>query len=242
MSADEKSRTYIQVAREEQQQYTTSLLRENEKLRGQVVTLESDYRRLENVHGSTSEELDRLRVQLDGAEQENRRYAEEHHQIETHNSNLANLYVASYQLHSSVDRQAVLRTIQEIVINLIGSEEVAIFERGASNEFNLVSAFGVEGSKLMKFRLGDGPIGSALAAGETFVNSHARGGENQLTACVPLKINDTIVGGILIFSLLEHKRELAPVDHEMLELLAVHASTSLYCATLHGQVNAAVEA
>jgi len=242
MSADEKSRNYIHVAREEQAKYMNALLQQNEKLRGQVATLESDYRRLENLQTSTAEELDGLRVKLDGVEQENRRYMEEHHQIETHNSNLANLYVASYQLHSSVDRDAVLQTIQEIVINLIGSEEVAIFERGASNDFNLVSAFGIESSKLLKFRLGDGPIGRTLAAGETFVNSHARGGENQLTACVPLKINDTIVGGILIFSLLEHKRELAPVDHELLELLAVHASTSLYCATLHGQVNVAVGA
>jgi len=242
MSAEEKSRNYIHVAREEQQKYMNALLQQNEKLRGQVATLESDYRRLESLQTSTSEELGRLRVQLDGAEQENRRYAEEHHQIETHNSNLANLYVASYQLHSSVDREAVLQTIQEIVINLIGSEEVAIFERGASNDFHLVSAFGVEGSRLLKFSLGDGPIGRTLAAGETFVNFYARGGENQLTACVPLKINGAIVGGILIFSLLEHKRELAPVDHELLELLAVHASTALYCATLHGQVNAAVEA
>src|SRR6185295_92658 len=108
VSRDEKNRSYIQVARDEQQQYTSSLLRENEKLRAQVATLESDYRRLESMHGTAAQELDLLR--LDGVVEENRRYAEEHHQIETHNSNLANLYVASYQLHSSVDRDAVLRT------------------------------------------------------------------------------------------------------------------------------------
>ena len=226
MSGDNNKRTYIQVAREEQAQYTNALLRQNEKLRTELVT--------------TAAELERLRSKLDEAEHENRRYAEEHYQIETHNGNLANLYVASYQLHSSVDRETVLRTIQEIVINLIGSEEVAIYERSKTDEFTLVSSFGIEGSKLGRFHLGDGPIGRTIAAGETFVNSHARGGANELTACVPLKINDIIVGGILIFRLLEHKRELAPVDHELLELLAVHASTALYCATLHCQVGAAV--
>lgn len=226
MSGDNKSHTYLQVAREEQAQYTNALLRQNEKLRAQIV--------------STAEELERLRAKLENVEEENHRYAEAHHQIESHNSNLANLYVASYQLHASVDRATVLQTIQEIVINLIGSEEVAIFERGNADEFVLISAFGVEAAKLHKFRLGDGPVGRTLAAGETFVNAHARGGENQLTACVPLKINETIFGGILVFRLLEHKSELAPVDHELLELLAIHASTALYCATLHGKAGAAV--
>ena len=50
-----------------------------------------------------------------------------------------------------------------------------------------------------------------------------------------------LVGAILIFRLLEHKQELAPVDHELLELLAVHASTALYCATLHGKNGTAVQ-
>ena len=223
--SDDIKRTYIQVAREEQAQYTNALLRQNEKLRAEIV--------------STAAELERLRAKLDDVEQENRRHAEAHYQVETHNGNLANLYVASYQLHSSVDRDTVLRTIQEIVINLIGSEEIAIYERDG-DDFLLVSSFGVEGSKLLKFRIGDGPIGRTLSAGETFVNSQARGGANELTACVPLKINEAITGGILIFRLLEHKRELAPVDHELLELLAVHASTALYCATLHGKAVTAV--
>lgn len=240
--SDEKSRTYIQIARDEQQKYTASLLRENERLRSQIVTLESDYRRLESLSNTTSEELDRLRVRLDDVEEQNRRFAQEHHQIETHNSNLANLYVASYQLHSSVDRPTVLQTIQEIIINLIGSEELAIFERGPGDEFRRVASFGIHPEALSRFRLGDGPIGRTLGAGETYVNHQVSGGPNQITACVPLKVNGEITGGILIFSLLEHKRELAAVDHELLELLAVHASTALYCATLHERADAAVPA
>ena len=121
------------------------------------------------------------------------------------------------------------------------AEWLTSVERNQTDDFILVSSFGVEGAKLWKFRLCDGPIGKTLAAGETFVNPLARGGENQLTACVPLKVNDTVLGGILIFRLLEHKRELAPVDHELLELLAVHASTALYCATLHGKTTPAVQ-
>ena len=49
-------------------------------------------------------------------------------EIEQQSSNLANLYVASYRLHGSVERSEVLQVIQEIIINLIGSEELGIYE------------------------------------------------------------------------------------------------------------------
>ena len=45
--AEGKDRSYITVVREELQQYTQGLLRENEKLRAMATTLESDKRRLE---------------------------------------------------------------------------------------------------------------------------------------------------------------------------------------------------
>lgn len=179
-------------------------------------------------------ELERLRARFDDVEQENEKYAAQYHQIEMHSSNLSNLYVASYQLHSSVEKEAVLNTIQEIVVNLIGSEEVAIFEfEESAKEFRLASSFGVERTRLKNFKAGSGPIGSRLLSGEVFVNDHVSGGEDKLTACVPLRIGDRVTGAILVFRLLEHKQGLQPVDHELFELLAIHASTALYCATLH---------
>ena len=186
-------------------------------------------------------ELERLRARFEDVEQENEKYAAQYHQIEIHSSNLSNLYVASYQLHASVERQTVLGTIQEIVVNLIGSEEVAIFEfNDDTNEFRIASSFGVEESRLKSFKAGSGPIGSRLLSGEVFVNDHATGGEGQLTACVPLRISDRVTGAILVFRLLEHKQGLQPVDHELFELLSIHASTALYCANLHEAATVAV--
>ncbi|HYM62959.1 MAG TPA: hypothetical protein VEZ11_18880, partial [Thermoanaerobaculia bacterium] len=72
-------------------------------------------------------ELTTLRDNLSSIESENRKYVELYQEIEQHSSNLANLYVSSYQLHSTVAREEVLGRILEIVINLIGSEEVGIF-------------------------------------------------------------------------------------------------------------------
>jgi hypothetical protein len=272
VSADEKNRSYVTVVREELQQYTQGLLRENEKLRAMTTTLESDKRRLEldiiearavleqkedlrratesfeaartelltelaqtvQARDAATRELDLLRSRFVDVERENESYAAQYHQIESQSSNLSNLYVASYQLHASVERDTVLSTIQEIVVNLIGSEEVAIFEfHEGAHEFRLSSSFGVDKPRLRNFKAGSGPIGQHLRNGEVFVNDQASGGEDTLTACVPLKIGDRITGAILVFRLLEHKQALQAVDHELFELLSIHASTALYCANLH---------
>jgi nitrate/nitrite-specific signal transduction histidine kinase len=241
VSAEEKGRSYIEGARLELNQYAQSLLRENERLRALTATLESEKRQLELNAGQAVNELERLKTKYDVIENENYQYLEQYHQIEQQSSNLSNLYVASYQLHSSVDRDVVLTAIQEIVINLIGSEEVAIFVENGEGKFDLASCFGLEPSLLRPFSLGEGPIGQALARGEVSAENFPMSAPSRFTACVPLKINDTIIGAIVVFRLLPHKTALERVDHELFELLAIHASTALYCATLHADLCAKAE-
>jgi chromosome segregation ATPase len=278
VSAEEKSRSYIDVVRDELRQYTHSLLRENEKLRAMSTALESDKRRLEleiieardvleqreelrsalasfnsarsellnelasakRERDGATQELDRLRAKFDDVAQENEKYVAQYHQIEFHSSNLSNLYVASYQLHASVDRRTVLETIQEIVVNLIGSEEVAILEADAeTGDFRMVASFGVDAARLNRANSGKAQIVNRIAAGELFIDGQGASSEESITALVPLKIEERVIGAIVVFRLLEHKQGLQPVDHELFELLAVHASTALYCANLH-EANALV--
>lgn len=233
MNTDKTGRAYVEEARHGLSQYAQNLLRENETLRAAVAVLENDKRRLEEERDQALTEPKQLRTRLEEIEQENYAYAEEYLQIEQQSCNLSNLYVASYQLHSSVDRPTVLQTIQEIVINLIGSEEIAIFESDGLGHFRLISSIGIDSSLLGAFTIGEGPIGRRLAGGEVFIKETAGSQSDPLTACVPLKIGDSIIGAIVVFRLLSHKTELARVDHELFELLAIHASTALYCATLH---------
>lgn len=222
-------RSYISQARDEQQQYVNGLLRENENLRAVAAMLEHDVRRAEEQHRAAAEELQRLRDTFEQVRADNERFAEQHQYIETQSSNLANLYVASYQLHSSVDREAVLTAIQEIVINLIGSEQIAVYERSGDAGFRLAVSFGLDpdriahsvGGEFAVERLGEGHIFREPAEAE------------PLSACVKLEVAGQVIGAILVFRLLEHKPELQPVDHELFDLLAVHASTALYCASLH---------
>ena len=215
-------RSYISQAREEQQQYINGLLRENEKLRGAVAIAEEQHR-------AAVGELERLRARFNEVSSENQRFAEQYHHIEEQSGNLANLYVASYQLHTSVDRDAVLTAIQEIVINLIGSEQIAIYQRGGDAEFCLAASFGLDDEKVASLVHGTDAV-EKLSRADIFRDP---ADWQPLTACVPLKIGESVIGAILVFRLLDHKPALQPVDHELFELLSVHASTALYCASLH---------
>lgn len=272
MSADEKSRPYIDGVRDELRHYTHSLLRENEKLRALSTAVESEKRRLElevieartvldqkdelrravesfdaaraelltelatarRERDAATQELDRLRSRLADVGNENEKYVAQYHQIEQHSSNLSNLYVASYQLHSSVEREVVLSAIQEIVVNLIGSEEVAILELDDhSLAYHISASFGVDAARLARAGIHGGDLAAKLAAGELFIDGTSGNEENALTACVPLRVGESVLGAVVVFRLLEHKQGLQGVDHELFELLAVHASTALYCANLH---------
>jgi nitrate/nitrite-specific signal transduction histidine kinase len=221
-------RSYISQAREEQQQYVNGLLRENEKLRAVAAMLESDVLRAEEQQRAANAELERLRARFDEIAGENQRFAEQYQHIEEQSSNLANLYVASYQLHTSVDRDAVLTAIQEIVINLIGSEQLAIYEHDG-DAFRLATQFGLDDEQVATRVAGEYAV-EKLGEGHIF-----DGNPQPLTASVPLRIGERVIGAILVFRLLEHKLSLEVVDHELFDLLAVHASTALYCASLHAQ-------
>jgi nitrate/nitrite-specific signal transduction histidine kinase len=215
-------RSYISNAREEQQQYINGLLRENEKLRATAAIAEEQQR-------AAAGELDRLRARFDEIAVENQRFAEQYQSIEEQSNALANLYVASYQLHASVDRGTVLNAIQEIVVNLIGSEQLAIYEINDDAEFELAASFGLDSWPLLQIVGGENAV-DRLGEGHIFDDPSQR---QPLTACVRLQIENRVVGAILVFRLLEHKAALQPIDFELIEMLGVHASVALYCASLH---------
>lgn len=155
-------------------------------------------------------------------------------EVEQHNSDLTNLYVASNRLHESLDRREVLAAIQEIVINLVGSEELAVFEVSEDgSSLELVDSFGVEKGKFDKIPLGSGSIGQVAAKGEPVLGGeNASDGEQGLTACVPLMLGKQAVGAVAVFRLLPQKPGLQPLDRDLLDLLRAQAGLALYCTRL----------
>jgi hypothetical protein len=221
-------------------------LRANEALLTRASFLESENERLREQFQRHEREHAQVQAQLETIREESRRYSMQYAEVEEQNSNLANLYVASYRLHGTLDRQEVLQTIQEIVANLIGSEQMAVFEREGST-LSLVASTGIDPSSCRSVQVGVGAIGGVVETGRIHVVEHAQGRhsedlESELTACIPLTLGDRVIGAIAIFRLLPQKTAIEAVDHELFDLLATHAATALYCTGLEARLAAGVSA
>ena len=156
--------------------------------------------------------------------------------LEEQNSVLTTLYVASQRLHSTLDRSQVLLTVREIIANLIGCEEYALFTLGSDGLLHLVDSWGLN-AELYEILPLNGMIGSVVDTGEPFIihegdASQATPLEADLTACIPLKRNDTVTGAIALFRLLPQKFELQELDRELFRLLETHLALSLHCTVL----------
>ena len=227
--------SYVEKVREETQAYVRKLIAENESLRLMMAELESHNGRLQSEVTAAEREIalreqqqHRLSETLHEIRSQSEEYVAQFARLEQHNANLANLYVASYQLHGTLDRAAVLAAIEEIVINLIGSEEFGVYERQpGSEDFRLITAVGTPEGMVLNTLAGVGQ--RAAYHGETYVGGDD---DSELVACVPLKLDGRVTGLIAIHRLLAHKSGLEPLDHELFDLLATHAATALYCTSL----------
>ncbi len=235
------------------QEFTQDLLRENERLRFQVVHLEEAVKKkLEAPNGEQrismpqdmSEKLaqyevrlSELETRLSEVEAENIDFAQRYIDVEEQNNNLANLYVASYQLHSTLDYEEVLQIILEIIINLIGGEAFAIYLLDEkTNTLNPEASEGVSLSEIPQITLGDGTIGKAVLGNESYFNDRPAEDLKDLfkdpLVCIPLTIKEDVIGAIALFRLLQQKVSFAPVDFELFTLLAGHAATAIFSSRL----------
>jgi hypothetical protein len=252
MSKDGSSTaSYVERVRDDTQRYAAELLKENERLRLAVVALQQEAARLRDEARQAQDELARvvareaeLRDAMGRVEEENRRFSTRYVEVEQENSNLANLYVASYRLHGTVDREEVLAVVQEIAANLIGSEEMAVFEMSADGTaLQLSASFGIDPTPYHRVPLEKGLIGRSASTGDTYVAGEQPPPdgvdcEPELTACIPLKLGGAVTGLIALFKLLPQKAGIEALDRELFELLATHAATALYCSGLAARASA----
>lgn len=219
----------LQTSNEALKALTSTLEAEKGRLQEQLIAVRNDLDRRQRDH-------ERLENELAEIHHRSQRFSEQYAEVELQNSNLANLYVASYRLHSTLDQAEVLAAIAEIVANLIGSEEMAVYETSPDGTtLDLLTAVGLSPDAWRRLKVGDGPIGQVAATGENYVASPGQVGAppDGLTACVALKLDGRVTGVIAIFRLLPQKSRLETVDFELFDLLGTHAATALYCTRLH---------
>jgi hypothetical protein len=222
---------YVRKVHENTQKYLRDLLAENEKLCQLVYTLERELDR---------HRKDRLRLEerLAAMESERRACLERYLNVEEQNANVSSLYVAMLRIHGSIDHADVLSAIHEIIINLVGSEELGVYETNPEGTaLVLSSSVGIDASALGRLPFGAGIIGGCAATAKAYLAKDAAAPEplefeTDLTACVPLVVEGAVTGVIAIFRLLRHKAKLEPIDYELFALLGSHGASALYCTSL----------
>jgi transcriptional regulator with GAF, ATPase, and Fis domain len=184
-------------------------------------------------------ENERLRNRLGTLEEENKDYTSRYTEIEEQNNNLASLYVASYQLHSTLDFREVVQIVQEIIVNLVGAKSFAILLLDENTrELRTIACDGEDtmpGIEHISTHLGDGIIGAVAGSGESFYLRDGNVSLDQPLAAIPLKIKDQVIGVIAIYRLLEDRHAFTAVDYELFALLAAHAATAIFSAKLYAQ-------
>lgn len=252
----EKGEEFLEMFRQGQE-FTQEILKENERLRYRVVQLEeavksgpdtfsgssadkAEYLELSKKVAIYEEKLRELAEKLSEVEEENVDFAQRYIDVEEQNNNLANLYVASYQLHSTLDYEEVLQIILEIVINLIGAEDFAVFLLDERREQLVpVGSEGVRVDEVSPVSIGEGVIGSVARDRTSYFNESPAQTRGELLkdplVCIPLLIKDELIGVIALYKLLQQKEKFAPVDFELFTLLAGHAATAIFSSKLYSE-------
>lgn len=181
-------------------------------------------------------ECERLKAELQKEQAERMRLSARYYELEDYCSMLTRLHVAADRLLTVNTNADVFSAVQEIVANLIGSEEVGIFllDEQACN-LKLVASSGIDTSLFATLPLGASTIGRTAVRGETLIvsdGSRLPAGQPQeasMSACIPLKRNSQLLGAIAIFRLLEQHRTINAADIKLLKLLGKWASLVLNC-------------
>ncbi len=182
------------------------------------------------------DEQTRLQNEVAGLLGRSERTQEEFILIEEQNSRLASLFVSSARLHETSEPRGVIDAIIEIVVNLIGSEEVAVLTVAADSSLRLTGSIGVDRAAFEHVPPARGIIGQVVTSRQKFIRGdtapRVAPNESALTACVPLVVDDRVIAVVAIFGLLPQKGQLEPADYELLDLLAVQAAIALDYAEL----------
>jgi GAF domain-containing protein len=197
---------------------------ENEALRAEVAAL-----RAEN---------EQLKASLARRPEDESWQAQRQGLVEAELAHLVRLRVASQRLHESLDERELLDILQDLLVNLVGSEMLGIFEMDPTGPALILRvSLGIDAERFRRLPLGeDDPIGRAARTGAPWLadlvqdNRSAQKPTEGPRACVPLRLGGHVLGMMVLFGLLPHKPRLEPEDRELLELLATEGGRALYCA------------
>jgi nitrate/nitrite-specific signal transduction histidine kinase len=149
-------------------------------------------------------------------------------QTERQAAQLANLYVATYQLHASLDPEEINSAISDIAVNLLGAQRFRLLLRAENGRmaFALGGEARADGATV-EYPGGDELIDACL--GDRVLRFGPTPGSSALVV-VPLSSHGELVGVLTIDALFQQKASLNPDDRELLDLVGAHAASALLAA------------
>jgi nitrate/nitrite-specific signal transduction histidine kinase len=147
-------------------------------------------------------------------------------QTERQAAQLANLYVATYQLHASLDPEEINSAIADIAVNLLGAQRFRLLLRTETGRLVIVLGDTTE-SGPTDYAGGDTLVDACL--GDRVLRFGPEQGSSALVV-VPLSSHGELVGVVAIDALFPQKASLDPEDRELLDLVGAHAASALLAA------------
>jgi len=213
---------------------------QNEELRQRVVELTHE---LEQRSGPDTRDRAARRAsieeRLQQLESQNEQLIQDCADLERQNSNYMSLYVASSQIHATLEFDEVLRNIKEIIVNLIGADAFSLYLLDEhAQEFRRAASEGLvdRADEIVPF--GDNYLSRVARTGSLSldIEEHAVPSGNRPIAVLPLKVGEQAIGLIVLFRLLVHKVDFDAFDMELFDLLAAHAATALMSSSVYRRI------
>lgn len=172
-------------------------------------------------------QLDDARRRLSAIEADRDELASLFVQSEQQASRIMNLYVATYQLHATLDPEDVEAAIGEIAADLLGAERYLLLLRGEEGSDDQIALReGLDEETANEFAAAP-EVRATLADGVVRI---AEDHGASPIGVVPLRVQENVVGALVIVKLFDHKDRPLAEDRELLDLMAAHVASALFAA------------
>jgi len=243
----DKKREFIDSFFRKGAEFTRELLQEIDRLRRREAELEDELMRRGHPQpsGTTLRELaeqisaleaerDQLRSRLVHIDSDDHRFSERYSEIERENNDLASLYVAQGQMHSTLVASEVIQVMTEILLNFVGASQFAILLLDSESSPQVLAVEAMDRANVNKLVAGTDVIGTVLGTNRPHFSELPEGRESDQDpiVCFPLRQGATVVGAICVWGFWIQKEELSDLDHRMFHLLGSSGGHALEAARL----------
>jgi putative methionine-R-sulfoxide reductase with GAF domain len=150
--------------------------------------------------------------------------------VEETKAHLTRMAVASALLHDTDDETDSLHNLLDLLVNLIGTEQIAVWRLSADGDsLELRASQGISTEPWHRIPANQGLLGRAVTSGEIVVEEDPS--EGCPTVGIPLLVGRRAVGVVAVFRLLPHRGRLGARDWDVFRMISQQAGFALCCSS-----------